>query len=126
MLLLSVSVMRTNLGCLRKEGDLALSKQNAPGFSERQETAPLPTRGAAGSLDPEQVGDLAVPSHKGGADICGRRLLAKHLRCKIKQIRQCFKSSVRGRRKVGKSEGNPIILSSVFPQIHGGLRRPAI
>ena len=89
LLLLTVSVTRTNLECLRKEGDFALSKQRVPGFSQRQETAaPLPTRGAEASLDPEQSdqhGELGVPSHKGRADMCRRRLLTKHLRCKIRR-----------------------------------------
>lgn len=82
-MLLTVSVTQTNLECLRKEGDFALSKQRVPGFSQRQETAAsLPTRRAAASLDPEhsdQHGELAVPSHKGRVDICRRRILTKHL-----------------------------------------------
>jgi hypothetical protein len=79
LLLLTVSATRTNLECLRKEGDFALSKQRVPGFFQRQETAaPLPTRGAAASLDPEhsdQHGELAVPSHKERADMCRRRVV---------------------------------------------------
>jgi len=85
----------TNLEFVRKEGD-AVSKQKVPGFSERQEMAPLRTRDVGkSSLDPEhsdQHGDLAAPSHKARADICGRRLLAKHLRC-AEKFENFFKTS---------------------------------
>jgi len=87
----------TNLEFVRKEGD-AVSKQKVPGFSERQEMAPLRTRDVGkSSLDPEhsdQHGDLAAPSHKARPDICGRRLQAKHLRCaeKFRKFENIFKT----------------------------------
>jgi hypothetical protein len=103
--------MRTNL---RREGD-AHNKKMVPGFSQRQETAPLRRLDAASSLYPKhsnQHSDLGATSHKGRYDMCGRQLLIKHLHCKINKNQQYVTHFIHNQGKASQSETKLIILSS--------------